>query len=213
MKKGLLLAALLAAGVSLPAMEWELPVVTMKYEVTGGSIESPDPDEDILIPSSFRNTVSLRIRESGRPIDLGLTVRYSSKDYLLQAGDYSYLSLEQDGKVALTPVLDLGYTAGGRLVSATEDYLALKGGIDGTLDLAKGTRLDVSLDAQADLHETAPASRQVYRASAGLSSRIGQYNLIVRYRGEARLPLGAPTEVVPSFLHVGSLSLQWDPNR
>jgi hypothetical protein len=221
MKKGTLIVVLAWTCMTAAALDWKLPVVTLKYDVTGGSIESPDPDEDILIPSSLRNTVSLRIKESARPLDLGLTVRWSAKDYFEQSGDYSYLSLEQDARLDLGGGVDLGYVLGARLLTSpqtdgdglSKDMLALTAGLDAQAAVVRGTRADLSLDARAELAEAGVKSRQVYRASTGLTSRIGQWLLGMRYRAEARLPASSPTLIAPSFLNVGSVSLQWDPNR
>jgi hypothetical protein len=212
--------AALCAAAPAPRPDWKLPVLTLKYELTGGSIESPDPDEDILIPSSLRNTVSLRLKEDG-PVDLGLSLRYSSKDYLVQSGDYQYLSVEHDGKVPVTGALDAGYLLGVRWLSSPEldsdgfsrDYVALKGGLGADLEIARGTSVSLDAAGQWDVHQADPKSRQVYGASLGFTSRLGQWNLSARYRGEARLALGAASAVDPSILNVGSLSFQWDPNR
>ena len=48
---------------------------------------------------------------------------------------------------------------------------------------------------------------------AGFSSRLGQWILSARYRGEFRLPLGDASAAVPAVYNLGSISVQWDPNR
>ncbi len=216
-------AILLLCAACLPAssLDWKLPVFSMRYEITEGTIENPDPDEDILIPSSLRNAVSLHVSESADPLDFGLRIRYSAKDYLLRAGDYSYLSLEPDAKMKIADIFTIGLKTGAKWASSpgldstglSRDYTALKGGIDVGLKPVKGTALDIGFDVEYDLYEAAVKARQLYAASAGVSSRLGEMLLSARYRGVFRLPLGGESAVDTTTLNVGSLSLQWDPNR
>ena len=59
MKKCIILPLLFAC---LPgwSLDWDLPVVTLKYEAAEGASE--DPDDETLEPSSLRNTVSMRVK-------------------------------------------------------------------------------------------------------------------------------------------------------
>jgi hypothetical protein len=220
MKKALI-AVFLVACASAGALDWMLPTFSLRYEISGGTIEDPDPDEDIMIPSSLRNTASFTIREDADPLSLGLLIRYSSKDYLLQAGDYSYLSLDPEAKLKLSDTVTLGASSSFKWATSPEldssglskDYIALKGGFDATWKPVKGTALDISASAEYDLYDAAVKARQLYLVSTGLSSRLGEVVLNVRYRGTFRMPLFDAVLVEPSALNTAAVSLQWDPNR
>lgn len=215
------LALCLSCSAAASAQGWKLPVFTVRYEVSEGTVENPEPDEDILIPSSLRHTVSLSVKEAARPLTLGLVVRYSAKDYLLQSGDYSYLSLDQDTKLAVFDFLDVGLAFGGKWAYSPEpdsdglskNYTALKTRAETGIKLFRGTALDIGIAAEYDLYTAEVKTRQLYSAGVGLSSRLGEWLLSGRYRGVFRMPLGEPSTVGDSFLNEGSFSLQWDPNR
>jgi hypothetical protein len=220
MEKGVLLAFAFAFSCAAAAgLDWKLPVVTAKYEVAGGASE--DEEDGTLVPNSTRNTVSLRIKEDALPAGLGLTLRYSVKDYVEENSDYSYIQADQDTTLRLSPLLKLGAAVGGKYATfgqldaggLSKDYLALKGGLDATFSLAKGTSLDAGLDARFSLAEEASKSKQAYTVSTGFSSRLGEWTASARYRGEFRFPLGAENPARAAANNQGSFSLQWDPNR
>ena len=220
MKKGLSVLALAAALSAAYPLDWMLPIFTLRYEIAGGTIEDPDAEEDIMIPSSMRHNVSLSIKEDADPLSLGLVMRWSAKDYLLEAGDYSYLCIEPDAWIDVTDAFRLGASGGMKWASSPEldseglskDYLALKGGLDALWKPIRGTALDVSASAEYDLYQAAEKGRQLYAVGAGISSRLGEMLFSLRYRGEFRIPLGsAPVEA--TSLNTAGVSLQWDPNR
>ncbi|HEY9594585.1 MAG TPA: hypothetical protein VHE79_08910, partial [Spirochaetia bacterium] len=62
MKKGVVFV-LLAIGLPCWSESWDLPVTTLRYEVSEGQTE--DPDDETLEPSSLRHTVTLRVKETG----------------------------------------------------------------------------------------------------------------------------------------------------
>jgi len=217
MKKGV--CALLAL-VCLPAwsLDWKLPVVTVKYEAAGGSSE--DPDDDTFEPSSLRNTVSFHVKEEADPATFGLGLVMSAKDYYDQSGDYSYLKLEQDGSVRLGKPWKLGYTLAAKWMDYPQldsfglpkDLLGLSAAVDAVLRLDKGTNLETGIAGRCILAENPADTKQAYAAMAGFSTRLGDWLLSVRYRGELRLPLGDESAAGVDMYHTGSLSLQWDPN-
>ncbi|MGD0724926.1 MAG: hypothetical protein ABSB63_05125 [Spirochaetia bacterium] len=218
MKKSM---ALLLFFACLPAwsLDWKLPVFTLRYEAAGG--ESEDPDDETLQPSSLRNTVSLRVKEDVESASFGLTLRSSMKDYYLQAGDYSYLDLEHDGTFHLGEAWKLGYLMGMKGKSFPEldwqglpkDTLALKAGMNAAFTVVKGTTLEAGTAGRWELADNAQDSLQAYVLTAGFSTRLGEWLLGARYRGEYRLPLGSSSGVGSSTYNMGSVSLQWDPNR
>jgi hypothetical protein len=221
MKKGVVLLLPMLACASASPMDWKLPVITVKYDIARSTVSDTDADEELLIPASLGNIVSLHVKESGDPVDLGLTLKYSAKDYLLQIGDYSYFTLDQETKIKVSDSLDLGFTMGGKWLSAPEpylsgipkDYFSMKARAEAALDLFKGSTLDMSLAAQYDLNNAEAKRRQLYTTTAGLSYRLGEMLMSVKYRGEFRFPLGGMSIVETRALNEGSLSLQWDLNR
>jgi hypothetical protein len=218
MKKSMVLLLLFAC---LPAwsLDWKLPVVTLKYEAAEGAIE--DPDDETLEPSSLRNTMSIRVKEDVESASFGLTLRGSVKDYYRQAGDYSYLDLDQDGTFHVGEAWKLGYLLGMKGMRFPEldsqglpkDTLALKAATTAAFSVMKGTTLEAGTAGRWEIADNTQDSLQAYVFTAGLSSRLGEWLLGVRYRGEFRLPLGPSSGVGSSAYHIGSLSVQWDPNR
>jgi hypothetical protein len=217
MKKGV--CALLALScLNAWSLDWKLPVVTMRYEAAGGASE--DPDEDTFEASSLRNTVSLRVKEEADPATFGLGLIMSAKDYYQQSGDYSYLKVEHDGSVRLGKPWKLGYSLGAKWTEYPQldsfglpkDVLGLSAGTNAVLRLNRGTSLDAGLAGRFWLTEDPADALQAYAASAGISARLGDWLLGVRYRGEMRLPLGGASAAGLDMYHTGSVSLQWDPN-
>ena len=220
MEKGVLLAFAFAFScAAATGLDWKLPVVTARYEVAGGASEHEE--DGTLIPDSTRNTVSLRIKEDASPAGLGLTLKYSVKDYVEENSDYSYVQVDQDAALRLSPLLKLGVLVGGKYATfgqldgdlLSKDYLALKGGLDATFSLAKGTSLDAGLDARFSLAKEPSKTNQAYTVSTGFSTRLGEWTASARYRGEFRLGLGVANLAGLKANNQGSFSLQWDPNR
>jgi hypothetical protein len=222
MEKGVLLASAFALScAAATGLDWKLPVVTARYEVAGGVSE--DEEDGTLVPDSTRNTVSLRIKEDASPAGLGLTLKYSVKDYVdvNDNRDYSYVQVDQDAALRLSPLLKLGAAVGGKYAAfgqldendKSKDYLALKGGLDATFSLAKGTSLDAGVDARFSLAEAPSKTNQTYTVSTGFSSRLGEWTASARYRGEFRFGMGAANPAGLEANNQGSFSLQWDPNR
>ncbi len=222
MKKVLLAAAGAALCVAMPPaawpLEWNLPVVAVRYEVAGGATE--DPEDDTLESSSLRNTVSVRVKEESDPVTLALALILSGKDYYLQAGDYSYVKLEHDASFRLGDPWKLGYALGAKWMTYPEldsdgrpkDALWLSAAATAAVKLAPGVALDAGLTGRFALTDDSADARQAYAASVALGTRLGDWQLGVRYRGEARLPMGGESLVSPNLYHTASVSMTWDPN-
>jgi hypothetical protein len=218
MKKGVFLALLCAAlpGFSL---DWELPVVTVKYEMASG--QSEEGDEEELAPSSRKDVLTLSLKEAADPALFGLGVVLTCKDFLLESGDWDSLRLTQDGSVRLGGVWRIGYTAGMKWTDyadpdsegVSKDGLSLSCGLDFTLTPVKGTSLETGFTGRFALPDDPLDSAQAYTASLGLSTRMGQWLLSLRYKGQMSIPLGSESAKEQSAADSASISLQWDPNR
>jgi hypothetical protein len=223
MKKGviplLVCFCIPAAAAASQALDWELPVFTLRYELAHGIRE--DPEEELLLPSSLRNTVSLRIKEEADPAVFNLTVRYSIKDYYMAAGDYGYFEVEHEQAWRVNDPLKLGFLLGMKKVDFPEvgadgwvkSYISFKAGPTAALTFAGGTRLDAGLSARYDLAENDNRSFQAYIVSTGVSSRLSGWLLAVRYRGEFRLPFDQASSVGQLAYNTCSFTITWDPSR
>jgi hypothetical protein len=218
MKKGV---PLLFLSICLPLwpLDWDLPVLSLRYEVAGGMSE--DPEEQIALPSSLRNTVVFQIKESADTASLGLAIRASAKDDFIKTGDYAYVQVDQDGSFSLGAPWKLAYSLAAKRIDyplpdssgLSKDSLSLSGGSTVTFTPLKGTSLEGGLSARYSLADNAEDALQTYVVSAGVSTRLGEWLLAARYRGEVRSPLGASSMKTETAYHTGSVSLQWDPNR
>jgi hypothetical protein len=212
MKKGVC-ALLVLACCPAWSLDWNLPIFTMRYEVAGGGAE--DPDDDTFEASSLRNTVSLRVKEEADPAAFGLGFTVSAKDYYQQSGDYSYFKMDHDASLRVSDSWKLGYALGAKWLQypqldsdgVSRDSLALNAGATAAVKLAKGTSLETGLSGRFSMTENPENALQAYIASAGFSTRLGEWLFAARYRGEFRFPVsGLDT------YHTGSVSVQWDPN-
>jgi hypothetical protein len=220
MNKSVFFLVLTVACAPAWTLDWSLPVFTLRYEAAGGECGDPD-EEEILLPSSLRNTASLHIKEDAAPASFGLTLRGSNKDYFLQTGDYGYLEVLHDGGFRLGQGWKLGYLVAmksieypqGYASGLSKDAVSLKAGSTVSLSLGAGASVEAALTGRFVLAENPLDDAQAYVLSAGLSSRFGTWLMGVRYRGEFRLPLGSESAVGSNMYHTAGLSLQWDPGR
>jgi hypothetical protein len=221
MKKSAAALACIACIACLPAwsLDWKPPVVTVRFETDQGQTE--DSDDGTLQPSSARNTVSLRLKESADPAALGLTLTGALKDYLSDNGDWRWLKIEHDASLRLDDSVKIGYAVGSRWMDyadldsdgLSKDLAVLTAGADITVTPVKGTSLEAGLDGRFAIATNPMDSKQTCVATLGVSSRLGEWLLGARYRGEFRFPLGTESGVGVTTNNTASVSIQWDPNR
>jgi hypothetical protein len=220
MKKGVLLVlGALAGATGAGALDWQLPVTTLRVETEAGSAE--DPDDGSLAADSLRTTASLRIREEASADVFGLTVRGSWKDLVDQSGDYRYVQVDHDGSLRLSPAVKLGYTLGAKDTVFAQpsaeglilDTWAWKADLSASFTPVKGTTLEAGVAGKCVVAADPGRSFQSYTLSASVSTRFGEWLFGARYRGELRYPLGPTSGVTLDADHTGALSLEWDPNR
>ncbi len=218
MKKGMVI---LFATLCIPAsaLDWHLPIFTMRYELAHGIRE--DLEEDLLLPSSLRNTVSLHVKEVADPAVFDVTLRYSLKDYYLATGDYSYLELEHEQTWTVSDPLRLGFVLGVKKADFPEpgihgwvkDYVSFRAGPTCAITVAEGTKVDGAVSARYDLAENGMKSFQSYAVSTGVSSRLDGWLLAARYRGEFRLPFDQASTVGQLAYNTCSVTVTWDPSK
>ena len=217
LKKNVALLWILVACGPAWCLDWQLPIFSVRYEAAGG--ETEDPDEEELLPASLRQTIAVQMREQAAPAVFDLSVTYSLKDYYLQNGDYSYVVLAQGGAVRLGSV-KLAYDLGAKSVEyplpdsdgLSKDLVSLRAGTAATFFLVKGTSLETALASRFDLAENQAKSAQAYVGTLALTSRLGDWEVAGRLRGELRLPLGDASLKDRSTYAVGSLTASWNPN-
>jgi len=218
MKKGACAFLVLLACFPAWSLDWNLPVFTVRYEVAGGASE--DPDSDTLESSSLRNTVTLRVKEEADPATFGLAFTMSAKDYYHESGDYSYFKVEHDASLRVSQPWKLGYALGAKWIRYPEldsqglskDALSLNVAGTTAVRLGAGSSLEAGMSGRFLLAENPADAKQAYGGSAGVSTRMGDWLFAARYRGELRFPLGTAAPAGMDMYHVGSVSLQWDPN-
>lgn len=213
-------AFVLVGTVMLLAQEAKLPVFYLRYS---GGVGSEELEEDVgLEPASFRNSVSLRIKEEfSRDLVSNLTLFYSTKDYRDQAGDYTYFYLKPEVSYDLTDRLTLeteirskwvyydGLDSGGD----SKDYLQLTGGLATTYEPVRGTRITGSLRSGFDLYENEAKSEQSYAVGLRVLSRLQSVTLGGNYRGILYTPLGSASEESKTLTSEFGVTLTWDPNK
>lgn len=204
------LAALAVGAVgpsfALPAAP---PVLTFTYETARG-IELDEEEE--LEPSYVRHTFLTSVRQSlGDQVRVVLPLRVTSR---LDPQD------QTEGErrtVSFQPLLNLDLSD--RLDLSTElilrhhtdpQFVTAGGRLRSRLRLGEVT-IDGWLKPLFDTYAVEPErNRQVHTATLGLTFSRDAVRISTRYRGTARFPFGAASEVEPRFSHLVNVSLRVD---
>jgi len=217
--KFLLVSVLFSYFFSLSVINaFELPEVTVKYEVLQGSDE--EEIEDYLLPSSLRNIASLRLKKIFTDeLWYAVLVKYSNKDYYNTKGDYSYINLNNGLSWKISSTMKIGADFLTRYVyfndldttNQPKNYINLGGKFSGTYKILPGLSLGTWIKADYNLYTNAEKSKQEYTVNVGVISK--QDNLLwrLRYKGILRDALGDLSIQSRSFLNYGSISATWKP--
>ena len=204
-------ALLLAPGAGAPLLALDPPVITATYETARGIEED---DEEELLPDYVRHTVLVSARqEFGESARLTAPVRVTRRhDPRVAASESLAVSLQPRLDLELSDRLDLGTELILRHADVPE-LVTVGGRLASSLKLGAVT-VDGWLKPLFDTYAQEPErNRQRYTASVGLVYRHQAVRVSGRYRGTARLGLGAPSEVDLRLSHLVNVSLRLDLAR
>jgi hypothetical protein len=209
----------LAVPLLCPAQEPKLPVFFLRYDGGVGSeqIEPEDVEEEMLEPSSQRHKVTLRIKEQwSDSLTTNLYTAVSRKEYYLKSGSYTYFYLNPELAWDVTDRLQwcTGLRSKWTVFDDLQDLTSLLARTELTFRAPFGVKLFPFFEGIFDLYQDEQKGQATYIGGLGLESRLGSsWRLTARYRGIARVPLGAGSEVANRFNQEFGLNLSWDPNR
>jgi hypothetical protein len=217
---------LLSLPVPCPAQQIELPVFFVRYDGGLGS-EAIDPEEEDEVeemePSSQRHRLTLRIKEEwNEALTTNLYTVLSRKEYLLQAGSYSYVYLSPDVSWRLTDGVRWQTAFRAKWIWYDEldaagrpkDILSLLARSALSWDPLDRLRVTPAFQGIFDLYRDETDVRQTYIAGLSVESRSARgLRVSGRYRGILRFPLGEASTVGRRFNHEFAVNLSWDPNR
>jgi opacity protein-like surface antigen len=196
----------------------KLPVFYLKYDASLGSEET---EEDIE-QSSYRHTVSLRIKEQfSRSFTTNVLTTYSRKEYLLEKGSYSYVAVNPYITYDITDKLRWYQGVRSKWVTFDEtdsdgdskDFTSLFFNSKLVFKPIDAIKLTPSVKGVYDLFENEEKTRQTYTFGFAIDTKIDNVRVGGRYRAIARLPLAEESTVMRRFSNEFGASLSWDPNK
>lgn len=202
------IVTLLALAPVVPLLAFEPPVITATYETARGIEEDDEAD---LQPDYVRHTVLVSARqELGERARLTTPVRVTRRhDPQIAAAASLAVSLQPRLDLELSERLDLGTEL--ILRHADDPQLVTLGGrVASSLKLGAVTLNGWLKPLYDDYRDQPERNRQRYTASVGLVYRQDAVRVSGRYRGTARMGLGAESEVDLRLSHLVSLSLRLD---
>lgn len=202
----------------------DLPVFYLKYDGGVGSqkIEQEQgEDEEQIEPSSYRNTINLRVKEQFSPIvTANLYTAFSRKEYLFDKGSYFYVYLNPDLAWQLTEAIK--FYGGFRSKWTFYDELDSKGlsknvnallaKANLTFKLIDGLKLTPSFQTVFDLYENTAKLKQTYTFGINIDTKLDHIALGAKYTGILQYPLGDQSTVAYLFNNQFRINLTWDPN-
>ena len=209
----------LALTSFLHSDEIKWPVFFLKYDGGLGSEEIEEQEE--IEPSSYRHTVTFRIKEElGAALTANLYTAVSRKEYLLEKGSYTYTYLNPDIAWEITDtikwygVLRSKWTFYDEPDSKglSKDLSSLSAKTNVTVKLLDALKLTPSVQGVFDLYENEEKTRQTYTFALGLDATLGSVAVGANYRGILRYPLGEQSVVLARFNHEFGMDVSWDPN-
>lgn len=206
-------------GSGSNSSETKLPVFYLKYDAALGSEETEEEDVE---ESSYRHTVSLRIKEEFSPrLTANLLTAFSRKEYLLQAGSYRYFYLNPYFTVDLTDAVR--WYNGFRTKWILFDELDSSGLVKDYTSIYYSTRfvfspitplkITPSFKGMYDIYDNPAKSRQSYTFGLDLDARIDSVTLGGGYKAITRFPLDEESEVPFRLDNEIGVNLSWDPNK
>lgn len=227
----LLLTVVLAPALPAGDEGPRLPVVSLRYENGCGYREMvPDPDapagEDAQMEDySRRHKLTLRLKEQWSDgLVSNLYTVAARKDSDDASESYAYFYVNPDLAWTVGPRLKWSFAARckltwlepGAFLDSPVDLLGLVAKTSLTWRLAERVKLVPSLQSAFDLYQDwADPGRtaQTYSAGLALESELAEgVELVGRYRGSFRFPLGPLGTIDRLSNNEFSLSLTWDPN-
>ncbi len=196
----------------------DYPEITTKYEIQQGSDE--DEIEDYLLPSSMRNSISVRLKEHfSNKLWNAVLLKYSIKDYYNKTGDYSYFNLNNELSWKISSSFKMGVNFLSRWVyfadpdtnGQPKNYVTIGGKLLGLYKILPGLAFNTWMKANYNLYKDVEKSREEYTVSIGLKSKWNKLSWNTKYRGVLREPLGKLSAQDSSFLNYGSVTATWKP--
>ncbi len=203
------------------AQDTRFPVFFLRYEGGLGSeeLEPEDIEEEevLLEPTSQRHKVVLRVKEQWTPSILtNLYTAVARKDYYQQSGSYTYFYLNPELVWDVTDRLQwsTGLRSKWTIFDDLQDLTSILARTELAYKAPFGLKLFPFFEGIFDLYQDEQDAQATYIGGLGLESRLGRsWRLTARYRGIARVPLGAGSLVAERFNQEFGFNLSWDPNR
>ncbi len=205
--------AMLVWGFSL-----DLPGLSLRYDILQGSSEDEDNGE--LFPSSVRHSFLLGVREEfSRDLWNSLKIGYVIKDFLQEqgGGDYNYIKISDNTSWRVTDVVKLGFGIVGKRIffsqpdryGFSKDYYLLGAKIETNYRVFSRLIFSSWFKSNTYLNLCEEKSKEEFTFNGGISSKLDDCSVSLRYRGTLRLPLGPSSVTDRNFLNYGSFSVKW----
>ena len=221
MRKSLIaVIACLSLTSLLHSQEIKWPVFSVKYD--GGLGSEQIEEEEEIEPSSYRHTVTLRIKEElAAALIVNLYTAVSRKEYLLEKGSYTYTYLNPDIAWSITDTIKWygGFRSKWTIYDEpdskglSKDVSSLLAKTNVAVKLLDVLKLSPSVQGAYDLYENEEKSRQTYTFGIGVDASLGSVTVGGNYRGILRYPLGEQSTVLSRFNHEFGMDVSWDPNE